>query len=867
MALLTDILEWSEGISNWQSDALRRLITNNGLSDLDIEELVSILQTEYELKDPEKHPCIRLDKEHIPSKEFENDSVVLTSIKQLKNVNAIGQDATLPISPSGLTIIYGDNGSGKSGYSRLLKRVCRARDQNERIHPNANIPASRPGNVSAEFELTINDVPSSQNWTEKDVPPVELSALAVFDTRCARHYLDSEDDYSFVPYGLDLIPELAKACDRAKVVLEKELNDCTFDLSIFSELEGNTAVGKLVASIPSNKVKSKDVQNLANLNEHDKSRLNELKETLNESNPIATAKLLRQKCGRITAICDRIEKNYKRVDLSKVKKLSELGSKYNSAKVKQEIAAAEFTKGDSLLPGTGQDAWRELYEKAREFSKLAHPEHEFPNLEKDQKCPLCQQTLGESVARLQSFENYIQQECEKEVANLRELLLPHYTSLNNSPIDFLIDETSADELNDIDNGFAKKIRDRESALEQRRIEAIEAFKTQKWPTSDFSVTDITDKLKEIARKLAASAENMEKLSNAKEQLAMKAEYAELEQRVKLQKYVDSIEKAIEKTRNREKLEQCLKQTNTAQLSKKTTQLAKKYVTEELENSLNKEFKNLGVNSLRVALKSRTDKGKSIHKLVLDHPSKINLSEILSEGEQRAVAIGAFLAEVGVTGNKNGVIFDDPVSSLDHRRREKVAKRICQEAKARQVILFTHDIYFLSILQAEAVSSDVDFKSQSLMRKAQGFGFSTPDLPFDGSNTKKRIGALRQQHQQIEKYFRTGEEAEYRKETIEAYTKLRIAWERAVEEILFRDVVLRFRKSVETNRLKGVTVEDDDFIAINNGMTKCSNFAHDKAMLGGAEVPEPEALLEDISALDDWRSLVEERAKESQKRRA
>ena len=45
----------------------------------------------------------------------------------------------------------------------------------------------------------------------------------------------------------------------------------------------------------------------------------------------------------------------------------------------------------------------------------------------------------------------------------------------------------------------------------------------------------------------------------------------------------------------------------------------------------------------------------------------NLAAILSEGEQRALSIACFFAESHVAGRKSAIIFDDPVTSLDHKR--------------------------------------------------------------------------------------------------------------------------------------------------------------------------------------------------------
>lgn len=92
------------------------------------------------------------------------------------------------------------------------------------------------------------------------------------------------------------------------------------------------------------------------------------------------------------------------------------------------------------------------------------------------------------------------------------------------------------------------------------------------------------------------------------------------------------------------------------------------------------------------------------------------------------------------------------------------------------------------------------------------------------------------------------------------------WERAVEEILFGNVVIRFRKGISTQQLAGVVVEDSDYALIESEMTKCSNHAHDQALLGGTVVPDPEELLADINALDEWRLRVLKRSEATQKQR-
>lgn len=88
----------------------------------------------------------------------------------------------------------------------------------------------------------------------------------------------------------------------------------------------------------------------------------------------------------------------------------------------------------------------------------------------------------------------------------------------------------------------------------------------------------------------------------------------------------------------------------------------------------------------------------------------------------------------------------------------------------------------------------------------------------------------------------------------------------MEEILQREVILRFQIGVETQRLVCVTVDDEDNAQLNAGMSKCSDYVHDKVMIGGFAVPDPDELLTDILAKKNWRAKVHKRSEETAKKR-
>jgi ABC-type hemin transport system ATPase subunit len=53
--------------------------------------------------------------------------------------------------------------------------------------------------------------------------------------------------------------------------------------------------------------------------------------------------------------------------------------------------------------------------------------------------------------------------------------------------------------------------------------------------------------------------------------------------------------------------------------------------------------------------------------------------VLSEGEQTALGLAGFFTEAKFDNSKSA-IFDDPVTSLDHVRQDKVAQRLAQLAR-------------------------------------------------------------------------------------------------------------------------------------------------------------------------------------------
>ena len=248
------------------------------------------------------------------------------------------------------------------------------------------------------------------------------------------------------------------------------------------------------------------------------------------------------------------------------------------------------------------------------------------------------------------------------------------------------------------------------------------------------------------------------------------------------------------------------------------------------------------------------RGALYHELQLRRAPGVEVSKVVSEGESRCLSIASFFAELSTAADHSAILFDDPVSSLDHNWRANVAKRLVVESLSRQVIVFTHDVVFLLSLVEKAEQLHVDLKHQYVRRNPTGAGLSSQRLPWVAMKVKSRIGYLKDLWQAANKVYRYGNQDQYEQDASYIYGLLREAWERGFEEVLLGGTVERYRNSIQTQHaglLSDICRTDCD--ALDAGMTKCSKWlpGHDQSAADNALFPEPNELLEDVKALEDW----------------
>lgn len=212
--ILQEIQLWSDGLPAWQQHAIAKIYSQDELGPQDYDDVYALLKASNRIPDPENRVASKLRAGEVAAPPPLGQLIQIAAVKNLVNVNALAGNQRLSLGTTGLTVIYGENGSGKSGYSRVFKHACRARDCREPILPNANNEPGTAGPAEATFELHVDGVEQEVKWTFGAVAPAELSSISIFDSHCARAYLDNHGDFAYVPYGLDILKKMVDESPR-----------------------------------------------------------------------------------------------------------------------------------------------------------------------------------------------------------------------------------------------------------------------------------------------------------------------------------------------------------------------------------------------------------------------------------------------------------------------------------------------------------------------------------------------------------------------------------------------------------------------------------------------------------------------------
>ena len=866
MNIIQELATWAKKLPAWQSDAVRRLVVQDSLSNDDEEELCSMLFHQFKLLGPsESASTPRPFSELIEDAQGHPKKVLLKELHDVSAVNALLPDQSLQFSLEGMTVIYGENGAGKSGYARVFKHACFAREKSGQIL--SDVTASTAATPTATIELVVDNEDVAVHW-QSNSPTSELIAeIAVFDSHCARVFLNDANDVVCMPSGMEVFRRLATLCDALSKRVQTQLALIPSALACAGQFSDATVVGQLVRTLRADS----DLNRLDALERMDGKaifRRDELRAIMAS----AAANPPKQKAAELRRTKQRFQQLLKSVQgidvalsgsaLAQYRQLCESAS---SAAEASKLASSEAFKNEPIS-GISSNPWRQLYEAAKRFSEeIAYPGETFPVTRKDAACVWCQQTISiETADRLTRFHTYVLDDAAKrqrEADSKLSTAVGQLHALNVNP--FAQDAGLSDELRSRRGDAADAIEEYLRTADTRKASIVTACTSHQWHLIAPPLVSVAPSLTALVDSLESEAITYDQADKPEELTKLRTELLELEDRTRLSTYSGEIKAFVAANKREGALRECERSLDTRAITRFGTELMESTVTEQLVDAFDRELKAFSVGCIPLSLKRSGEKGKTRYQLMLE--SGVRPSDVLSEGEQRVVAFASFLAELTIANGAPPIVIDDPVSSLDHVYRERVAARLVEEAKGRQVVVFTHDIVLLLALERGCAEQAVPLLVHTVRRSARGPGEcpNPPARPWHACSTKDRIGYLKNTSSKFTNMEKESPD-DYQPAVADFYGKLRETWERIVEEVLLNDAIQRFRPGIETQRLKKVRIEPADYQAISVAMTKCSTHmtGHDAAAALGYKSPTAQEVAADIKTCEDFVKALRKRQEDA-----
>ncbi|HWN73714.1 MAG TPA: hypothetical protein VNN15_07910, partial [Solirubrobacterales bacterium] len=415
------IFNWSLKLPEWQRGLMRRLC-DGPLDEVGREEVLAVLCDEPGA--PRLRP---LELRNLPADETEHGVVELREIRNLRNVNRLAGDQSLRFAP-GLNVVFGENGAGKSGYGRLCRRVCRAAESGEVLHDVFD-PGKADAPQTAEFVLAVDGEERPVEIDLNREAPRLLSSMTAFDASCAEFCINKSNMIEHTPRPLRLLKELAEAQDQLRDELERQIAALNEGLPPLPEVD-EPAAAALLDDVEAGEVSREEAEEFARLSEAEQKELSELElaeAVFAADQSRVLEKVARKRAAAVERLAAELQDAWDRLDDEVLAEIAELRNRLADASAAVEQVAADAFS-DQPQPGTGGEAWREMWEAARRFVEAG--EGSFPDHDPEATCPLCQQGLGGAAhERLHRFEAFVAGDLRGQVQRVELALTEHLQDL------------------------------------------------------------------------------------------------------------------------------------------------------------------------------------------------------------------------------------------------------------------------------------------------------------------------------------------------------------------------------------------------------------------------------------------------------
>ncbi|MGK2939679.1 MAG: AAA family ATPase [Solirubrobacteraceae bacterium] len=783
------LVDWANGEDGWARELVSEVLASRQeLSDEAIEAVFDRYLAEKGLSDAasEAVPTLELDERS----GAEAATLVIEKLDAVAGVNALAAEQLIEFNP-GMTVLFGENGSGKTGYTRIFKHLAAVRtaedilpnvhDQNDGTTPEATIAFSVGGSTT------------KLEWRgERGVAP--FTHVGIFDTPAVHLHVDDDLTYLYTPSDLALFPLVNKGISAVKDRLDRAVQDRRPSGNPFvSHFTRGTPVYQVIETLGA----ATDLAQLKQLADVDASASAQL-ESLNQ----------RVQALQSSALTAQLSVARTRRDFYEILGAAvEAAQRFNADTYNQATVSASEAEADVIrlrtelfavagLSGDGDAIWQQFIIGGEEYREHLAA-HEYPK--KGDRCLYCQQPLEAKalalVRRYRDFANDSAQQRVKDARVAAELSSRDLLAVRCDQLASAATQQPADDNDKPDDVLSRSVKLIET------VELTQAAIHEGRPVDGTALETAAAGLDEEARTRREAAEALIADLSAKADERRKTldeaqtERDRLKDRIELNTRHPAVTAHVEQAKWAQKAEQLARRI--PPVLRSLTETAKTASDQLLNSDFAERFavESKALRAPSVSLEFPGRQGKAARRKTVS--ANHRPSAILSEGEQKVIALADFLAESALRLTPAPLIFDDPVNSLDYRRLREVADRIAGLAAGRQVIVFTHNIWFAAELLSRFEKTPDRCRYYSITDEtAKGVGVVAAGTHPRWDTVKKTTG-------RINALINTARssDGEARQALVEsAYGVIRAWCEVVVEDELLAGVTKRYQPNVGMTKL-------------------------------------------------------------------
>lgn len=838
--LESEVKRFADALPYWAKYLGAKILDGHEIDDEAIETAYKFLLEDLDLLDRTTKTSIEINYSPTDASAYKAD-LVLKELRNVEGVNALIEGQVIEFSQF-LTIIYGANGSGKSGYIRLLKRIFYSKSP-EDILPNVHIDHGHK-DVKVELVFSSGGADIALEYpTDQD--SAEFGQFSVFDGKSVIKHLEQKNEFEFRPAGLSFFADYSAAINQLEQRLQADVASKSTQNQYGLWFNGDSEIKTFVEALSAN-TKPEDLKKYTPYSDTDKTQHAALQKSYDElllasagkDKEITNLQTINRLLGENKLAFESLNRFFS------AENLKAINDKINDVVAKEAVAKAEGVENfkTDKIEGIGTEEWKKFIVAADAFAKK---QKENPDAypEDGDNCLLCHQPLSVDAQDLiENCFSFIKSVAEQQAKAAGEELTALKERMEKLSFDLFPDDgiltswlltTHPTEL-----AAMKK-----SLTEQKELAALLVNDmTAKKPAIRTALQISVETHTAISGKIDKGIEILQNGTEKTELAKLLAAKTLLEHKEKYNTHFSTLEAFVDtlvwvKKAGKAKFEK-------RQITDTEKNLSNKYFNQKYVDTFNEECQKLNGN-FGIEISHTGTAGKSYRQLRLKGR---NPNAVLSEGEQKVIAIADFLAEMQMSEINRGIIFDDPVTSLDDYRKSEIAYRVAEIAQTKQVAVFTHDLAFVAALIAHSNGFDMAhdchwIENEDGKTPGKIWLKNTPSYEKDYKTSGKAQAHLTA--------ARAAGPTDREQHLKNGFAALRTSYEAMVIFSLFNGVVQRFTERVSVDSLAGIRFDDTAREEVLDSFYQCCRYMEGHSHSDKYQFVKPtvETLHEEIQRFD------------------